>query len=162
MNLLAFVALLAGQASCFVISAPRGVKAPQSPPRGAPPRAVLADAAASSAVTLATGSIIGSSSSTLLLAADPDFGEVFMAGMSIAFAAIGATVFVGILVRGRYDDVEKSFFEAQDEALSREKDPTSSTNQQAVSAFFGDTEPQLEAPPTAASPPPLQPNEPER
>ena len=37
-----------------------------------------------------------------MLAEETGFGEVFMAGMSIAFAAVGATVFVGILVNGPY------------------------------------------------------------
>ena len=44
-----------------------------------------------------------------------------MAGMSIAFAAIGATIFVGILVRGKYDDIEQSFFDAQDDLVLEDK-----------------------------------------
>ena len=45
---------------------------------------------------------------SLLLAADDVFGEVFMAGMSIAFAAVGATVLAGVIIRGKYDEIEKS------------------------------------------------------
>ena len=64
------------------------------------------------------------------------FGEVFLAGISIAFAAVGATVFLGIIVRGRYDDIEKSFFEAQDEALAQDQEAASG---RAVIDFFGDS-----------------------
>ena len=81
-----------------------------------------------------------------LLVADGDvFGEVFMAGMSIAFAAVGATVFVGIIVRGRYDDIEKSFFEAQDDKLAKDKSIVGrqqSEDADMVADFFGDTAPQ--------------------
>ena len=48
---------------------------------------------------------------------NPLFSEVFLAGASIALASVVATVFVGILVRGNYDDLEASFFEAQDDSL---------------------------------------------
>lgn len=79
---------------------------------------------------------------TAALLADGDvFGEVFMAGMSIAFAAIGATVFVGIVVRGKYDDLEESFFAAQDEQLMEDKELKVTTKSQAVSDFFGDVNP---------------------
>ena len=66
--------------------------------------------------------------SSNLLAADDVFGEVFMAGMAIAFAGVGATVFVGILVRGKYDDIEQSFFDSQDEEVARETASSSSTS----------------------------------
>ena len=49
------------------------------------------------------------------------FSEVFLAGASIALASVVATVFVGILVRGNYDDLEASFFEAQDDSLEVRK-----------------------------------------
>ena len=79
---------------------------------------------------------------TAALLADGDvFGEVFMAGMSIAFAAIGATVFVGIVVRGKYDDLEQSFFDAQDEQLLEDKQLKVTTKSQVVSDFFGDVNP---------------------
>ena len=67
---------------------------------------------------------------TLLVAIDegnkqaggnPLFSEVFLAGCSIALASVVATVFVGILVRGNYDDLEASFFEAQDDSLEVSK-----------------------------------------
>ena len=53
----------------------------------------------------------------LVVDGNPLFSEVFLAGMSIALASVVATVFVGILVRGNYDDLEASFFEAQDDSL---------------------------------------------
>lgn len=52
---------------------------------------------------------------------NPLFSEVFLAGCSIALASVVATVFVGILVRGNYDDLEASFFEAQDDSLEVSK-----------------------------------------
>ena len=52
---------------------------------------------------------------------NPLFSEVFLAGASIALASVVATVFVGILVRGNYDDLEASFFEAQDDSLEVRK-----------------------------------------
>ena len=89
----------------------------------------------------------------MLLAADDVFGEVFMAGMSIAFAAIGATVFVGILVRGNYDAIEQSFFEMQDEEVARDSEKRASSGSTDVARdFFGDSNPTPAAPPPAASP----------
>jgi hypothetical protein len=60
-----------------------------------------------------TGTLASAPSTASLLAADDFFGEVFLAGMSIAAAAIGATLFIGIIVRSNYDNIEKSFFERQ-------------------------------------------------
>jgi hypothetical protein len=85
---------------------------------------------------------------SVLLAADDVFGEVFMAGMSIAFAAIGATVLVGVLVRGRYDDVEQSFFDAQDAALEEEEAKRAVGRDQAARDFFSED---ASPPPSAAS-----------
>ena len=72
-----------------------------------------------------------------------------MAGMSIAFAAIGATIFVGILVRGKYDDIEQSFFDAQDDLVLEDKQ-LKETKSQVVSDFFGDINPS-EAPTDGSS-----------
>lgn len=105
-----------------------------------------AESAAASAVTLPPAT-------AALLAEGDVFGEVFMAGMSIAFAAIGATVFVGILVRGKYDDLEQSFFDAQDEQLLEDKELSNQAGGQAVSDFFGDINPTdaPEPPPPSAN-----------
>jgi hypothetical protein len=93
---------------------------------------------------------------SLLLAADDVFGEVFMAGMSIAFASLGATVFVGFLVNGKYDDIEQSFFDAQDEEVERDGErAASSGSTQAAMDFFGDVNPTTAAPPPAAVQPPV-------
>jgi len=107
--------------------------------RAPSPRAALVDlsaAAAPDALLLRAP--------TLLVADGDVFGEVFAAGMSIAFAAIAATVFVGIVVNGRYDEIEQSFFEAQDKKLSEDqsKFEEKAKSSTAVSDFFGDLEPQ--------------------
>ena len=71
---------------------------------------------------------------------------------SIAFAAIGATVFVGILVNGNYDNIEQSFFESQDDELQREGERASSSpSKQAAIDFFGDVNPTPAAPPPPAA-----------
>ena len=79
--------------------------------------------------------------SSLLVAADDFFGEVFLAGISIAFAAIGSTIFVGILVRGKYDDVEQSLFDAQDEEVMREGERAAASRSQVTKDFFGEINP---------------------
>ena len=75
----------------------QSVIALRTPPE---PRALLAETptAAMAAVTSAATALPPTS---LLLAADDVFGEVFMAGMSIAFAAVGATVLAGVIIRGK-------------------------------------------------------------
>ena len=83
---------------------------------------------------------------SLLLAGEDTFGEVFLAGMSIAFAAIGTTVFVGILVNGKYDDIEKSFFDAQDDAVAEATAKNDVQRSQVVSDFFGDVNPTEDSP----------------
>merc|ERR1719263_2418808 len=79
---------------------------------------------------------------------NPLFSEVFLAGASIALASVVATVFVGILVRGNYDDLEASFFEAQDDSLeeSAERD-SRAENTDAARDFFGDSNVREAAPP---------------
>ena len=79
------------------------------------------------------------------LLADDGFGKTFLAGMSIALSSVVTTVFVGLLVRGNYDDIEKSFFEMQEDALeeSRKKEVVSSEAQD----FFGDINVREAAPP---------------
>jgi len=71
------------------------------------------------------------------LVAEDIFGKTFLAGMSIALASVVATVFVGIVVRGNYDDIEASFFEAQEGALVEEAEKQKDTTQSARD-FFGD------------------------
>ena len=79
---------------------------------------------------------------SLLLAVDDVIGEVFMAGMAIAFATVGTTIFVGILVRAKYDDIEASFFEAQDEERARDSEEYARRGtDQAAKDFFGDSNP---------------------
>ena len=84
---------------------------------------------------------------------NPLFSEVFLAGASIALASVVATVFVGILVRGNYDDLEASFFEAQDDSLeeSREKDSRAESSS-AARDFFGDVNVREAAPTPTAQP----------
>lgn len=113
------------------VLAHRPAAALASCPRVAVPRAAL-DGVAS----------IVAAGGTTLVAADDFFGEVFMAGMSIAFAAVGATLFVGLVVRGNYDKIEKGFFDSQDAALN-EPEPFAERKQAksdaATSGFFGNT-----------------------
>jgi len=112
-------------------------KAQRTPP---PPRAILVDGPSMSA-TLPTAA---------LLAADDVFGEVFMAGMSIAFAAVGATVLVGVVIRGKYDEIEQSMFEAQDEQSEREAAKENQKGSTAADDFFGQTVPQPSTQPPAS------------
>ena len=87
-----------------------------------------------------------------LVAAEDVFGEVFLAGMSIAAASVVATIFVGVVVRGNYDAIEESFFEAQEDALtSSTKEPEQVS--QSARDFFGDVNVREAAP----APPPAQP-----
>jgi len=68
-----------------------------------------------------------------LLAADM-FGKTFLAGISIAAASLVTTIFIGFVVRGKYDELEQSFFAEQEAALSKvEVDEVDSE----VSDFFG-------------------------
>ena len=75
-----------------------------------------------------------------LIAADDVFGKTFLAGMAIAAAAITSTVCIGVLVRSRYDEVEASFFAAQDEARSDSVAQTSLVDSD-VADFYGDVDP---------------------
>lgn len=75
---------------------------------------------------------------TQMLAADV-FGKTFLAGMAIAAAAITSTVFIGIVVRGKYDEVEESFFDAQDAA--RQDAAQQVGVEEEVSGFYGNLNP---------------------
>ena len=75
---------------------------------------------------------------TQMLAADV-FGKTFLAGMAIAAAAVTSTVFIGIVVRGKYDEVEASFFDAQDAA--RQDAAQQVGVEEEVSGFFGNLNP---------------------
>jgi hypothetical protein len=75
----------------------------------------------------------------LLLAGDDVFGQVFIAGMSIAAAGIGTTVFAGLLVSGRYDETEESFFDTQDSELQQS---TADAVASSTKDFFGNVDPQ--------------------
>ena len=137
--------LLPSAAGLQLLSAPRAP--PPAPQRAPAPRAALLFEPETA-----------TAAATTLLAAEDTFGEVFKAGMSIAFAAVGTTVMVGVLVRGRYDDIEQSFFDAQDEQIAEdERRRTSMDNGggQAVTNFFGDLNPTEASP--AAAPPTAQP-----
>ena len=104
---------------------------------------------ATAASSAPDGNALAAVAPTLLLAGEDVFGEVFMAGMSIAFAALGTTVFVGILVNAKYDDIEKSFFDAQDDAIAESTAQSAKKaqgSQQVVSDFFGDVNPTEDTP----------------
>ena len=76
------------------------------------------------------------------LLAEDVFGEVFLAGMSIALAGVGTTVLAAFIVNGRYDEIEASIFEAQDrDVQSAQPDAVEDD----VKAFFGDVAPQQSA-----------------
>ena len=124
----------------------QSVIALRTPPE---PRALLAETptAAMAAVTSAATALPPTS---LLLAADDVFGEVFMAGMSIAFAAVGATVLAGVIIRGKYDEIEKSMFDAQDEQSDRDAVSDNKKSATSVDDFFGETVPRPTSKPTKA------------
>mmetsp|Transcript_54944 Transcript_54944/g.126471 ORF Transcript_54944/g.126471 Transcript_54944/m.126471 type:complete len:152 (-) Transcript_54944:341-796(-) len=88
--------------------------------------------------------------STLLLAGDAFFGSVFAAGMSIAFASLATTLLVGLVVRSNYDEIEASFFDAQDEALEREASDAEQVDVE-VRDFFLESSPPPPPPQTRAS-----------
>ena len=75
------------------------------------------------------------------LVAEDVFGSVFMAGMSIAAAGVGTTVFAAFIVNGRYDEIEASMFAAQDEDGRKAQEKQTAVSQD-VSDFFGDVNPQ--------------------
>ena len=142
--------LLPTPGACLAVMplAPAAMRTAHSPSlapgrRASAPRATLLPA--DPALAAATGSMSAFAPS-LLLAGEDTFGEVFLAGMSIAFAAIGTTVFVGILVNGKYDDIEKSFFDAQDDAVAEATAKNDVQRSQVVSDFFGDVNPTEDSP----------------
>ena len=139
-RLLAACCLLLGAVPCASLTvAPsvRMIRAAQ--PRAPSPRAAL-DVSAAGA-TLSLPQLLPTPS--LLLAEGDFFGEVFLAGMSIALAAVAATVFVGFVVRGRYDAIEESFFESQDDSQAKKAAADlKSTNDASAADFFGDIDPQ--------------------
>ena len=150
---------MAQGASCLLLPPTAPVRAgtplQARPVRRAPePHASMLAEVAASASSAATAA---DAATSLLLAAsvDPsaadapvDFGEVFRAGMTIAVASVGATVFVGFLVRSKYDDLEQSFFDAQDEELERDgRQSADNAKTQTAKDFFGDLE-STQTPPT--------------
>lgn len=115
--------------------------AARAPARAHAPHAILVDApAALPPVT------------TTLLAAEDVFGEVFMAGMSIALASVAVTIFVGFVIRGNYDNIEQSFFDRLDDRLDEDAALTDTSSEDAVDNFFGSTVPQPKRSPPAAEP----------
>ena len=80
-----------------------------------------------------------------LLLAEDQFGQVFLAGMSIALASIGSTVLVGFLVRNKFDEIESSYFEKQDEDVAQERAKTRIVSDE-VRDFFGSDIDPVEAP----------------
>ena len=71
-----------------------------------------------------------------VLVAEEIFGQVFLAGMSIALAGFGSTVLVGMLANANFDNVEKSFFEAQDEQLRKDAAASAPTERDAAVVDF--------------------------
>eukprot|EP00316_Scyphosphaera_apsteinii_P025797 CAMPEP_0119313254 /NCGR_PEP_ID=MMETSP1333-20130426/28499_1 /TAXON_ID=418940 /ORGANISM="Scyphosphaera apsteinii, Strain RCC1455" /LENGTH=135 /DNA_ID=CAMNT_0007318053 /DNA_START=93 /DNA_END=500 /DNA_ORIENTATION=+ len=84
-----------------------------------------------------------------LLAADM-FDKTFLAGISIALAGVVSTVFIGIIVRGRYDSLEQSFFDTQDE--ERERAATVEPVDADVASFYGNLSPELTTAPQKVEP----------
>ena len=115
--------------------------APRAPPRAHTPHAILMDSPAALPPVIA--------STTTLLAADDVFGEVFLAGMSIALASVAVTIFVGFVIRGNYDDIEQSFFDRLDDRLEDDSALKDTTSEDAVDSFFGTSVPQPRPPPPA-------------
>ena len=91
-----------------------------------------------------------------VLVAEEIFGQVFLAGMSIALAGFGSTVLVGMLANANFDNVEKSFFEAQDEQLRKDAAASAPTERDAavVDFFSGASDASPPPPPPPAPPPP--------
>ena len=56
--------------------------------------------------------------------------------MSIALAGFGSTVLVGMLANANFDNVEKSFFEAQDEQLRKDAAASAPTERDAAVVDF--------------------------
>ena len=84
------------------------------------------------------------------LVAEELFGSVFAAGMSIAAAGVGTTMFAAFIVNGRYDEIERSMFEQQDRDVATQMGKQEDVNDD-VRDFFGDVNPQA-APPAAGIP----------
>jgi len=82
------------------------------------------------------------------LVAEDIFGSVFMAGMSIAAAGVGTTVFAAFIVNGRYDEIERSMFDAQDRDLEQQMSKRAEVTED-VRDFFGDVNPQVSQPQVA-------------
>ena len=91
-----------------------------------------------------------------VLVAEEIFGQVFLAGMSIALAGFGSTVLVGMLANANFDNVEKSFFEAQDEQLRKDAAASAPTERDAavVDFFSGANDASPPPPPPPPAPPP--------
>ena len=90
-----------------------------------------------------------------VLVAEEIFGQVFLAGMSIALAGFGSTVLVGMLANANFDNVEKSFFEAQDEQLRKDAAASAPTERDAaVVDFFSGANDASPPPPPPPAPPP--------
>lgn len=83
------------------------------------------------------------------LLAENMFGSVFLAGMSIAVAGIGTTIFAAFIVNGRYDEIERSMFEEQDRALMQ-KPKVDEAEIKDVRDFFGDVNPTVADSPKAS------------
>lgn len=120
--------------SCACVDAWSSAARPQlSSPRPARAASILADA---SLLQKIPG-----------LVAEDMFGSVFMAGMSIAAAGVGTTVFAAFIVNGRYDEIEASMFEAQDRDVAKQKAQQVGVEDD-VRDFFGDINPQMSQPAT--------------
>ena len=88
-----------------------------------------------------------------VLVAEEIFGQVFLAGMSIALAGFGSTVLVGMLANANFDNVEKSFFEAQDEQLRKDAAASAPTERDAAVVDFFSGANDASPPPPPPAPP---------
>ena len=143
----------------LIISATRGLLLA---PRVAPHvRAAAAAAPARAAAPLrappcvALGGLLDGGPTVLV--AEEIFGQVFLAGMSIALAGFGSTVLVGMLANANFDNVEKSFFEAQDEQLRKDAAASAPTERDAAVVDFFSGASDASPPPPPAPPPPAPP-----
>ncbi|KAL1498516.1 hypothetical protein AB1Y20_013839 [Prymnesium parvum] len=76
------------------------------------------------------------------LLAEDIFGSVFAAGMSIALAGVGTTMVAAFIVNGRYDEIERSMFESQDQEAADAAAKQEGVKED-VREFFGDINPQM-------------------
>ena len=155
--------LLVGVARSSLLHAPRASPHIRNAAAAAPARAAAAAAPAHATATraaapprappcVALGGLLDGGPTVLV--AEEIFGQVFLAGMSIALAGFGSTVLVGMLANANFDNVEKSFFEAQDEQLRKDAAASAPTERDAAVVDFFSGASDASPPPPPAPPPP--------